>query len=262
MSPSLLDLLSEILQQARSFLFMGFIVLLRVGGIVAMAPGFGETSLPARIKTGVALAITLVTVPALAPTLASFDQGTALPLWLASEIAIGLFLGFGLRAFVFALQIAGTMAAQSSSLSQLLGGMGGEPQPAIGNLLLIAGIAVLMSLGFHVQLIEFLLGTYQVLPVGELPDPDALRRWGVSGVAHAFSLAFTLAAPFAVTGLIYNVALGAINRAMPQLMVAFVGAPALTAGGLILLALCAPSAIAIWREAVMTFLGNPFGAVR
>ncbi|OWY08280.1 flagellar biosynthesis protein FliR [Thioclava sp. F42-5] len=262
MSPPLLDQLAEILQKTQSFLLIGFVILLRVGGIVAMAPGFGETSLPARIKTGVALAITLVMIPALVPRLATVDLGASPPIWLISEIAIGLFLGFGLRAFVFALQIAGTMAAQSSSLAQLLGGMSGEPQPAIGNLLMIAGIAVLMSLGFHVRLIEFMIGTYDVLPVGEWPNPEALRSWGVSGIAQAFSLAFTLAAPFAVTGLIYNVALGAINRAMPQLMVAFVGAPALTGGGLILLALCAPTAIAIWREAVMAFLANPFGAVR
>jgi len=42
-------------------------------------------------------------------------------------------------------------------------------------------------------------------------------------------------------------------------MVAFVGAPAITAGGLILLALTAPYLLAIWLTALNTFLAAPFG---
>ncbi|MFY8145461.1 MAG: flagellar biosynthetic protein FliR, partial [Rhodobacter sp.] len=49
-----------------------------------------------------------------------------------------------------------------------------------------------------------------------------------------------------------------INRAMPQLMVAFVGAPALTAGGLVLLALSTPLALAVWLAALNGFFAAPF----
>jgi flagellar biosynthetic protein FliR len=54
--------------------------------------------------------------------------------------------------------------------------------------------------------------------------------------------------------------LGVINRAMPQLMVTLIGAPALTAGGLMLLLLAAPVMLAVWAEAFGTFLLDPFGA--
>lgn len=255
-------LLSELLQQGQMFLLIGFALLLRVGGLVALAPGFGETNLPARIKTVAALALTLVILPAATPELTALTSIKGPPVWILIELAVGLFLGLGLRAFLFALQVAGTIAAQASSLSQILGGMGGEPQPAIGNLLVIAGLAALMALGYPLYLVEFILRSYEVLPAGRLPDATSLHDWGLAGIAHAFSLAFILAAPFIVTGLIYNVALGAINRAMPQLMVAFVGAPALTAGGLILLAIATPGAIVIWHDAVLSFLADPFGAPR
>ena len=49
-------------------------------------------------------------------------------------------------------------------------------------------------------------------------------------MAASFALALSLAAPFVIASLLYNVALGVINKAMPQLMVAFVGAPAITCG--------------------------------
>ena len=63
-----------------------------------------------------------------------------------------------------------------------------------------------------------------------------------------------------IAALIYNVAIGVINRAMPQLMVAFVGAPAITAGGLILLVLTTPYLLSVWLEALNSHLSDPFGA--
>ena len=73
----------------------------------------------------------------------------------------------------------------------------------------------------------------------------------------AFTLAFTLAAPFVITSVVYNLALGVINRAMPQLMVAFVGAPVITFGAIFLLFLSAPLVLTVWNAEFTSFLGNP-----
>ncbi len=115
-------------------------------------------------------------------------------------------------------------------------------------------------LGLHVRVAQVLILSYDVLPVGQMPDAAALSQWGLARIARAFGLAFTLAAPFVIASLIYNVALGVINRAMPQLMVAFVGAPAITAAGLILLFLTAPILLSTWVQALDAFLNTPFGA--
>ena len=76
-------------------------------------------------------------------------------------------------------------------------------------------------------------------------------------MSRAFSLAFLLAAPFVIASVIYNLALGVINRAMPQLMVAFVGAPVITLGGIVLLFLASPLMLSVWNDALMTFFNNP-----
>ncbi len=77
-------------------------------------------------------------------------------------------------------------------------------------------------------------------------------------VTDAFGLAVSLAAPFAVASFAYNLALGAINRAMPQLMVAFVGAPAITAGALLLLWIAAPDMLFHWADRLDAVLADPF----
>ena len=65
-----------------------------------------------------------------------------------------------------------------------------------------------------------------------------------------------IAAPFVIGSLLYNVALGIINRAMPQLMVAFIGAPALTWGGLALFAVAAPLILSVWLAAFAVLLNK------
>lgn len=233
------------------------LVFLRVGAMMALLPAFGEHSVPQRVRLVLTIAFTAITAPAV------WDQLPPRPgiAALLAEAATGLLLGAGLRLLVMALQMAGTMIAQATSLAQIFGGMG-EPQPAVGHLLVAAGLALAVMAGLHVRVAELLILSYSVFPSGTLPAAADLAHWGVAGAGRAFALAFTLAAPFTIAALLYNLALGFINRAMPTLMVSFVGAPALSAGGLVLLALAAPMLLSVWQEALTGFLSNPFSVPR
>lgn len=243
--------------QTEGWIWSAFLVFCRVGAVMALMPGFGEQLVPARIRLVLALAFTAVVAPSILPRLEPEPGAFFLPI--AVEVAAGLALGLGLRLFVMALQMAGMMIAQATSLAQLFGGMGGpEPQPAIGNLLVTGGLALAVASGLHVRAAELMILSYTILPPGRLPSPADMADWGLAEITRSFSLAFMLAAPFTIAALIYNVALGVINRAMPQLMVSFVGAPALTLGGLVLLAIAAPLALAFWLAEFNTFLADPF----
>ena len=79
---------------------------------------------------------------------------------------------------------------------------------------------------------------------------------------HPGPLGFSLAAPFVIAAFAYNLALGAINKAMPQLMVAFIGAPAITAGGLLILMLAAPVILTYWNGRLDATLLDPLGLPR
>lgn len=252
--------LADILALGQGSLLLGGIVFLRVGAAMALLPAFGERSIPERIRLVLALAFTAIVFPAVAEVLQPQIQTTTLPFFLLTEVIAGLAIGIVIRLFVLALQIAGSIAAQSTSLAQIFGGATVDPQPAIGHILLVAGLALAVMLGLHVRLAQVLILSYEILPAGQMPEAELLSDWGVARIAHAFGLAFTLAAPFVIASLVYNVALGVINRAMPQLMVAFVGAPAITAGGLILLFLSSPILLSTWISVMDRFLNDPFGA--
>ncbi|MFV0512279.1 MAG: flagellar biosynthetic protein FliR [Jhaorihella sp.] len=237
-------------------LWHALVVFLRVSALVSLLPVFGEQAVPVRVRLVVAVMLTAVAAPAVAPAPppAGLPDLTG---YVLSEAVIGLALGVGLRLFVLALQTAGAIAAQSTSLSQLLGGAAVEPMPAMGYVLVVAGLALAAMAGLHVRAAQFLVFSYDLLPAGTLPDGRDLALWGVERVAHAFSLAFSLAAPFVIASVIYNLTLGVINRAMPQLMVAFVGAPVITLGGLFLLFAAAPLMLSVWAGGLAAFMANP-----
>ena len=164
---------------------------------------------------------------------------------------------------MFCLQTAGSIAAQSKSLSQILGSAGAEPLPALGHVitmavvtLTMAGVTLALSLGLRVSAVQYLIGSYTILPTGQLPDISTISEAGAAQIAWGFQLAFSLAAPFFILLLLYNLNLGVINRATPQLMVAFVEAAVITAGALVLLAISIAVVLKTWAEALFGFLNS------
>lgn len=257
MTPELVGALNDLLARATDLAVAAAMVFFRVGAAMAFLPAFGEQVVPIRVRLGVSLAYTALLTGALGDTAVPALNQIPLALALATETVIGLSLGFALRLFILALQMAGTIAAQATSLSQLFGGAGVDPQPAISQLMVVAGLALAVMAGLHIRMADYLIHSYTLLPPGAFPDAGLLTSWGVAQVARSFGLAFSLALPFVITSVIFNLALGAINRAMPQLMVAFVGAPAITAGALLLLLVTLPMTLPFWLTQFHQFLFNP-----
>lgn len=252
--------LSDLLGIAEAMAWAAALAFIRIGALMALIPGLGEAVVPQRVKIALVVAFTLVIAPVLADQIG--PDATPTFLALGKEAVAGLILGAGMRLFIVALQTAAAMIAQATTLSQLFAGVAPEPQPAIGNLLVMAALALSMAAGLHVRAAELILTSYQILPVGSLLQSASAADWGLALIGRTFSLAFSLAAPFVIASLIYNVALGVINRAMPALMVSMVGAPALTLGALALLAIAAPVILAAWLEAFSAHIAQPFAVTR
>lgn len=251
------DLMAQMMQLAgvtQDWIWVAALVFLRVGATVFLMPAFGEQSVPQKVKVILALMLTAIVLPAVATRLQSAQSR---PFAAAEEVLAGLALGIGMRLFILALQMAGTIIAQTTSLSQLFGGATPEPQPAIGNLLTMASLALAMRAGLHVKAASLLIVSYDFLPAGHFPVASDLATWGLQRVVQATLLAFSLAAPFVIASVLYNLALGVINRAMPQMPVSLVGAPLMTAGALGLMAVMVPVALLIWMEGFDAFLANP-----
>ncbi|WP_194097581.1 flagellar biosynthetic protein FliR [Marivivens aquimaris] len=225
------------------------ILLARIGACIALAPAFGEMTLPVRIRLGIALAYTVMLWPIVPiPAEQTLNQEI---IAIIVEALNGLFWGILLRLVVIALETAGTIIGQSMSLSQLFGNTAGaEPLPVAGQILRVAGLALACALGLHVKLAAYLIATYQIAPVGDLISAANMMQAGLETISSTFALAFSLAAPFVIGALLYNLTIGFMNRAMPQFILTIVGAPVSMLGGIFLLIVMAPLILGLWIEAL------------
>ncbi len=254
---------AELLDWSNAWFATAILVFTRVGAVMALLPGFGEQLIPARVRIALTVAFTLVVGPMVAPEFLRIEPDRPFYLLMAIEAGAGLLIGLSIRLLVMGLQFAGSIAAQSTSVAQLLGPAAApDPMPAIGNILMLAGVTLAVVGDLHVKAALAMAGSYEILPIGAALPAEDIASWGTARVAMAFALGFSLAAPFVIAAFAYNIALGAINRAMPQLMVAFVGAPAITAGALLLLLLASPLILTYWNQQLDLTLADPLGLPR
>lgn len=226
--------------------------LARLSFLVFFMPGLGEQtiSLQIRVLVMIALAIAIASSGVTAaPTGLNPQQLAAL---IAGEVAIGFFLGATLRVSIWVLSSAGSVIAQSIGLSQFLGvALEQEAQTLTANLLALAGATLLLSVNYHVHAVAAHIRLYTELPVGSLFQLDP--GYFIEIIVTAFSYALMLAWPFVAVSLLYNICLGFINRALPQLMVAFVGAPFMVGAGMVMLAISIASLLAVWMRYLSEF---------
>ena len=214
------------------------LVFARIGAMVMLLPGFGETNIPTRIKLSIALLLTLIILP-LHRTAYQVDMNSLTPLLvlMLHEIVVGVVLGATARVTLSALQVAGSVIAQQLGLGFVtaIDPTQGQQGLLIGNFLTILGLTLLFATDSHHLVIAALSESYRIFSPGEVFPSGDVAALATRAFAAAFKIGLQLSAPFLVFGLVFNIGLGILARLMPQMQVYFVGVPlAILAGFLIL----------------------------
>ena len=216
------------------------LVFARIGAMVMLLPGFGETNIPARIKLSIALLLTLIILPLhRAAYHVDMTSITALLVLMLHEIVIGIVLGATARVTLAALQVAGSIIAQQMGLGFVtsVDPTQGQQGVLIGNFLTMLGVTMLFATDSHYLVIAALDYSYKVFSPGETLASGDVASLATSAFAAAFRIGLQLSAPFLVFGLVFNVGLGVLARLMPQMQVYFVGVPLSIFAGFLILAL-------------------------
>ncbi|MEM6410062.1 MAG: flagellar biosynthetic protein FliR [Pseudomonadota bacterium] len=229
-------------------------VLARLSPVIFLMPGIGEEAIPARVRLAllISLSLTISSMGVVDPI--SMSAGPGYIELLFGELLIGFVFGVSLRAMLWILNSVGAIVAQSIGLAQFLGvALQTEAQTITANLLSIAGAALLLTANFHVAVFANIMKIFESVPAHSLQNADI--DFIIRALFDAFNFAITLSWPFVLASLIYNICLGFINKAMPQMMVAFVGAPFMVGAGLILLTVSALSLFFVWLERAPAIMG-------
>jgi flagellar biosynthesis protein FliR len=214
------------------------LVFARIGAMVMLLPGLGESNIPVRIKLAIALLLTLIILPLHRDAYhVNMDTLTPLLVLMIHEILIGVVLGATARVTLAALQVAGSVIAQQMGLgfaTSVDPTTQGQQGVLIGNFLTLLGLTLLFATDSHYLVIAALNESYAVFSPGEMLPSGDVAALATRAFTAAFRIGMQLSAPFLVFGLVFNIGLGVLARLMPQMQVYFVGVPlAILAGFLI-----------------------------
>lgn len=241
--------------------YIAGLVFARVGAMVMLAPGLGETAAPVRVRLGLALLLTLVIAPIAAPTLPPVPGDVSgLALAMVKETLLGLMIGAILRVFLGALATAGEIISIQTTLSfaQTTNPSMGQQNASLASFLSLMGVLLVFTTDLHHMFIAAMAHSYEIFPFTRpLPVTDSVAL-EIRTFSGAFTLGIQLAAPILVFSLIFNLATGLIGRAMPQFQIFFAATPLQVILGLSLFALSLGTIGMVWidryRELLSVFL--------
>jgi flagellar biosynthetic protein FliR len=216
------------------------LVFARVGAMVMLMPGLGETNIPVRVKLSIALLLTLIILPLhRAAYHVDMTSMASLLVMMLYEIIIGIVLGATARVTLSALAVAGSVIAQQLGLGFVtaVDPTQGQQGLLIGNFLTILGITLLFATDSHHLVIAALNESYRIFSPGEVMSSGDVAALATRAFAAAFKIGMQLSAPFLVFGLVFNIGLGVLARLMPQMQVYFVGVPLSIMVGFLIFAL-------------------------
>lgn len=200
----------------------------RLGAVIMLLPGIGESYVPARVRLSLALLIALAlfpivghTLPALPPTLGGVVG------WIIREVLIGLAIGAVLRSFMTAMVTAGEIVSMQTTLgfSQTANPMQASPGSTISAFLTLLGITLIFATNTHHLFIGGLVSSYDLIAPAKPLIVGDFSTLAVRTLSQSFVLGVQLAAPVLVFALIFNLASGLVARVMPSFQVYFAAAP-------------------------------------
>lgn len=208
-----------------SQLFAFLMLFCRLGSAVMLFPGIGDSNITSRARLLFALAFALVLTPLLQDHMPPVPGSPlALGIMILAEVTIGISIGLMTRIILSAMHVAGTVISFQSSLSiasQFDMTSGGQ-SAVISNFLTMLSIVIFFELNMHHLLLNGLVTSYTIFPVGTYPDMGDMTELNGRLASNAFLMGVQLAAPHLVFGLILYLGGGIMARLMPQMQVFYV----------------------------------------
>lgn len=200
----------------------------RLGAVLLMLPGVGESYVPPRIRLSLALVMSLALWPVVSDSLPGLPATLGgMAGWIIREVLVGIAIGALLRMFLTALATAGEVVALQTTLAfaQTANPTQAAPGSTISAFLMILGITLIFATNTHHLFIAGLVGSYELIaPARPLVTGD-FASMAVRTVGDAFMLGIQLSAPVLVFAIIFNLASGLVGRVMPAFQVYFAAAP-------------------------------------
>ncbi|APZ43021.1 flagellar biosynthetic protein FliR [Acidihalobacter ferrooxydans] len=218
---------------------------IRIGSMFVAAPIFGAGSVPVRVRLALALVLAWALQPYL-PSVPPIDPVSLEGLLVsASQVLIGIVMGFILQMVFSAMVLAGQAIALSMGLgfAVFVDPQSGAQVPTVSQIYVILATLLFLSMNGQLMLIDMLVRSFRLMPVGPLMLSNNALWEIVTWGGTMYAAAMLVALPAVAALMLVNLAFGVITRAAPQLNIFAVGFPLTLMLGLVLIMFSLPTVL-------------------
>ena len=215
------------------------LVTVRVAGIFLVAPVFASGEIPARLKAFMSIVMALAVVARMRAPAALPGHWLELLIVLAREAAVGATIGYAARVLLAGVELGAVHIGQQMGigLADVLDPNAQDTSGVTRRAMWMLAVVIFLAVGGHRAMIAGLLNSFDVIPPAGFAPGQAVLNRVVAILAASFLLALKVAAPVLTALLGATVALGFLQKTMPQCNLLSIGLPVRALLGLLVLAM-------------------------
>lgn len=215
-------------------------VFIRVGMIIIFSPILGSGTIPATMKVGLILFVSIVVFPIVKAQPMPHSRGMfELITYVFLEALIGFAIAFASRLVFAAVELSGTLIdfQMGFGVVNVINPQTGSQVSITAQVQNILAILIFLALDAHHYSIQAIVESFFILNPQKAIFSPFTMEYALQLVAGTFVTAIKLAAPLMTILFLLSVGLGLVARTVPQMNVFIVGFPLQIAVGLSMLAL-------------------------
>ena len=219
------------------------LVIIRISGLVLLAPIFSHKSFPRLAKVGFTVLFSLILVATLegytVPEVSSLIELAGLAV---KELLVGCIIGFAFMLVFLAIQGAGTIAGYQAGLymANAFDPVSQTQASLVSQIWFMLAMLIFLAINGHHLVITAFVDSYRVMPPGYVALHGTVGEMVIKYTAYVFVITLKVASPVLITLFLTDVALGVLAKMMPTMNVFFVGFPVKIGVGLMVLAMSLP----------------------
>jgi len=218
-------------------LFLFFLILMRIVGLMPYAPVFSHSSIPVLARVTLAVGISLMVFP-----LVNFDaffpqSAVELVLSMVKELIVGLLMGFAIRMLFFILDYAASILTVELGLrpSPEFDPSNASSANPLGSIVYFLGIMLLLS-GSEYDILRAFVASYQVAPIGFTEVNAYAVEHVINASAGVFKIGIMMSAPLLAVNFLVNLVFAILGKVVARLNVFILSFPVRILAGTAILA--------------------------
>ena len=200
-------------------LYLFELIVMRMSGFLLFNPLLGRSNLPAMVKTGMALVLSILVFGTAGTGVPQPDTLVELAFRLLLELGIGLVLGFVMRVVFSVVQIGGEVidTQMGMTMAQIYDASSQANLSVTASLLNILLILDFFAENGHYTLMRLLTTSGELVPYGAAALGDGVYAYVIELFLACMLLAVKLAMPILAAELLGEVGMGVLMKAIPQI---------------------------------------------